>query len=186
MYSDQGFLELTGLTGHLPPFPNPRTWYFNPRTFLANPLAEKFFALHASHFVLGLMKFHDTPPVPLIFYSIQTIQALVMTFGTGVCVCEWVFISLCLLCYYVFNKKYMGYCTPYQFELLVAAPEHIPLSSCGPLEEKVGHPWRIVTNFVCHTQCPVTCDERHRNNQGHIESLHQPQSLINFKKSEKQ
>ena len=45
---------------------NPRTWYFNPRTpnprtFLANPRTEKFFALRAAHFVLGLIKFYGTP-----------------------------------------------------------------------------------------------------------------------------
>ena len=54
-------------------------------------------------------------------------------------------------------KNYMGYCTPYQFELLVAAPKHIPLSSCGPLEEKVGHPWTRIRHYktiifilICH------------------------------------
>ena len=30
--------------------------------------------------------------------------------------------------------------TPFKFELLVAAPKDIPLSRCGPLVEKVGHP----------------------------------------------
>ena len=45
---------------------DPITWYFNPRTpnprtFLNNPITEKFFALRAAHFVLGLMKFYVTP-----------------------------------------------------------------------------------------------------------------------------
>ena len=38
---------------------NPRTP--NPRTFLANLRTEKFFALRAAHFVLGLIKFYGTP-----------------------------------------------------------------------------------------------------------------------------
>ena len=47
----------------------------------------------------------------------------------------------------------MGYCTPYQFELLVAVPEHIPLSNCGPLEEKVGHPWSRCSDSKLEALC---------------------------------
>ena len=50
-------------------------------------------------------------------------------------------VSLCMFCYYVFNKNYRGYCKPFWFELMVAAPKDIPWSRCGPFEEKVGHPW---------------------------------------------
>ena len=83
------------------------------------------------------MKFYDTALVPLIFYGIQTIQALVMTFEAGMCVCAYHYV-----CYVIMYsiKYYVGYCTPYQFELLVAAPEHIPLSSCGPLKKRMGTP----------------------------------------------